>query len=181
MVRIAFIVFVSILSFKSNAQDKFFTKTGKIEFFSVAKLEDIEAVNKTVAVVLDAKTGDLQFSVLMKGFEFEKALMQEHFNSNYIESDKFPKATFKGTVDLKSIDLSKNGNYQSTARGILSMHGVEKNVEVPCTLIVNNGKISSTAVFNLLLSDYNIKIPGGVKNKVSNKIKISVSCLLEGL
>ena len=81
---------VAIVSFSSEAQDKFFTKTGKIEFSSKARMEDIEAKNKTVAAVLDSKTGAVQFSVLMKGFEFPKALMQEHFNENYIESDKYP-------------------------------------------------------------------------------------------
>ncbi len=181
MIRIAFIFFVSLISVALHAQDKFYTKTGKIEFFSEAKLEDIAAINKTVAVILDAKTGNLQFSVLMKGFEFEKALMQEHFNNNYIESDKFPQSTFKGKVDLNSVDLTQNGIYQSTAKGKLLLHGVEKEVSVPCKLTVKDGSISSSAEFSILLSDYKIKIPGGAKNKISNKIKIIVSCLLAPL
>ena len=79
----------------SQAQDRFFTKTGKINFYSKAPMEDIEAKNKTVTAVIDSKSGALQFAVQMKGFEFEKQLMQQHFNENYVESDKFPRAEFK--------------------------------------------------------------------------------------
>src|SRR5260221_14307137 len=82
----------------SNAQGKYYTKDGKISFFSATSVENISAVNKNVVCLLDSKTGDLQFAVLLKGFEFKKALMQEHFNSDYVESDKFPKSEFKGQI-----------------------------------------------------------------------------------
>src|SRR6478736_4188911 len=82
----------------ANAQDKFFTKSGKISFYSKAAIEDIEAVYKTTTVVMDIQTGEFQFSVPMKGFEFRKALMQEHFNENYIDSDMYPKSDFKGSI-----------------------------------------------------------------------------------
>jgi len=87
-----------------QAQDKYFTKNAKIDFFSSAPLEDIEGKNKTASAVLDIKTGSLHFSVLMQGFEFDKALMQEHFNENYLESDKFPKAEFKGSI-INDVDI----------------------------------------------------------------------------
>src|SRR5258705_13933804 len=80
------------------AQGKFYTKSGKISFFSSTSMEDISAINKSAVTLLDTKTGDLQFAALMKGFEFKKALMQEHFNKEYVESSKFPKAEFKGQV-----------------------------------------------------------------------------------
>ena len=83
----------------ASAQEKYFTKTGKIRFNCTGGVEKIEALNKGVTCVLDSKTGALQFAVLLKGFEFEKALMQEHFNENYVESVKFPKAIFKGKVE----------------------------------------------------------------------------------
>src|SRR4051812_42180218 len=98
-----------VLSTTLLAQDKFFTKNGKLSFYSKAPLEDIEATNNAVTAVLDAKSGDLQFAVLMKGFEFQKALMEEHFNENYAESDKFPKAVFKGVVmNNNAINYSKD-------------------------------------------------------------------------
>src|SRR5215210_8582560 len=97
------------------AQDKFFTKSGKISFYSKASLENIEAHNKTVTCVLDTKSGNLQFAVLMKAFEFEKALMQEHFNENYVESHKFPKAEFKGQLSNNSeVNYGKDGKYPVT-------------------------------------------------------------------
>src|SRR5687768_1772756 len=95
----------------SYAQERFFTKSGKVSFYSKAPLEDIEAHNKSVTAVLDTKTGNLQFALQMKGFEFEKALMEEHFNESYVESDKYPRADFKGQVlNNAAINYAKNGD-----------------------------------------------------------------------
>ena len=170
------------LSLSSQAQDKYFTKTGKIEFSSKASMEDIEAKNKTVAAILDTKTGAMQFSVLMKGFEFPKALMQEHFNENYIESDKYPRAEFKGTVtNNANIDYTKDGTYTAQVSGQLTIHGVTKNINTTGSFKVDGGKIDASAVFNVLVADYKIKIPSIVKDKVSNTIKVTVDCRLEPL
>jgi YceI-like domain. len=110
------LAFVALTGFLSaTAQDKYFTKSGKISFYSKSSLENIEAHNKSVTCVLDTKTGNLQFAILMKGFEFEKALMQEHFNENYVESHKFPKADFKGQVTNNAmINYAKDGSYPVT-------------------------------------------------------------------
>src|SRR5687768_1126030 len=94
------------------AQDKYYTKSGRIQFESKAPLEDIEAVNRSVTCVLDSKTGNVQFAVIMRGFEFKKALMQEHFNENYIESHKFPRAEFKGQLlNNNEINYAQDGVY----------------------------------------------------------------------
>ena len=165
-----------------NAQDRYFTKTGTIAFFSKASLEDIEAKNKTVTAVLDTKSGAVQFSVQMKGFEFEKKLMQEHFNENYMESGKYPKADFKGAVaNNSSVNYSKDGSYNVTVKGKMTIHGVTKDVEAPGTIKVSAGKIEATSTFNILLADYNISIPSVVKDKISNSIKITVDTKLEPL
>jgi len=175
---VGFLLFVTAL----NAQDRYFTKTGKIEFYSKAALEDIEAKNKTVTAVLDSKTGALQFSVQMKSFEFEKALMQQHFNENYVESDKFPKAEFKGTLtNNAAVNYKKNGTYPVTVKGKMTLHGVTKDVEAPGTIKVDGGKLEGKSTFNLQLSDYKISIPSVVKEKVSNNIKIVVETKLEPL
>src|SRR5437016_4448488 len=114
--------FIILLTVQIQAQ-VFYTKSGRINFYSKAPLEDIEASNKTADCVLNISTGSIMFSVLIKGFEFQKALMQEHFNENYMESNKFPRATFKGTiVNLSEIDLSKPGNYPVRVKGQLTMH-----------------------------------------------------------
>lgn len=163
-----------------NAQDRYFTKTGKIDFYSKAALEDIQAKNNTVTAVLDTKTGAVQFSVPMKGFEFEKKLMQEHFNENYVESGKYPKAEFKGSVNNNgAVNYSKDGTYNVTVKGKLTLHGVTKDVEAPGTVKVSGGKLDAASTFNIQLSDYNISIPAVVKDKVSNAIKINVSTQLE--
>lgn len=163
-----------------KAQDRYFTKTGTIEFYSKAALEDIEAKNKTVTAVLDGKSGAMQFSVPMKGFEFEKALMQEHFNENYVESNKYPRAEFKGAIANNSaVNYTKDGTYNVTVKGKLTLHGVTKDVEAPGTLKVDNGKIEGKSTFTIQLSDYNISIPSVVKDKISNSIKISVDTKLE--
>ncbi len=164
----------------AQAQSKYFTKTGKIEFFSKAPLEDIEARNKTVAAILDTQTGALQFSVLMKGFEFPKALMQEHFNENYVESDQYPKAEFKGSISNNAgIDYAKDGTYPVQVSGKLTIHGVTKDLNTTGTLKINSGTIDASSVFTVLASDYKIKIPAVVKDKVSNTIKVTVDCRLE--
>ena len=166
----------------SSAQGKYLTKTGKITFFSKAPMEDIEAKNKTVTAVIDAKTGAVQYAVQMKGFEFQKQMMQQHFNEKYVESDKFPKAEFKGIITNNSeIDYTKNGSYPAKVKGKLTIHGVTKDVETTGTVKVNDGKLDTNTSFDILLSDYDIKIPAIVKDKISNTIKITVDSNLEPL
>ena len=175
-------VILFLVTTSMYAQDKFFTKSGKLSFYSKAPLEDIEATNKSVTAVLDAKTGNLQFALLMKGFEFEKALMEEHFNENYVESDKFPKAEFKGQVVNNSvIDYNKDGEYTAKVKGVLSIHGQSKEVESIGKLIVKGGKLVTDAKFNIQLSDFKINIPALVKDKISNTVQIDVDCILEPL
>jgi polyisoprenoid-binding protein YceI len=166
----------------SFAQDKYFTKTGKVEFFSKASMEDIEAKNKTVTAVIDSKTGALQFAIQMKGFEFEKKLMQEHFNENYVESDKFPKSEFKGTITNNSeINYTKEGSYPAKVKGKLTIHGVTKDIETTGTIKVDGENLKAESSFDILLSDYNVKIPAVVKEKISNSIKITIDTKLEKL
>ena len=164
----------------AGAQDKYFTKTGKINFYSKAPLEDIEGKNKTVTAVIDSKSGAVQFAVQMKGFEFEKQLMQQHFNENYVESNKFPKGEFRGNITNNSeINYSKDGTYNAKVKGKMTIHGVTKDVESTGTVKVDGGKLDVNSNFNVLISDYNIKIPAVVKDKVSNTIRIEVDCKLD--
>lgn len=173
---------VLFVSASVMAQDKYFTKSGRIQFHSKSPMENIDADHKSVTCVLDTKSGNMQFAVLMKGFEFEKALMQEHFNENYVESHKFPKAEFRGQlVNNSEVNYSKDGTYPVRVKGTLTMHGETKEVETTGNLEVKGGKISAGAEFNILLSDYKIVIPKLVKDNVSNSVRIIVDCLLEPL
>lgn len=167
-----------------SAQDKYFTKTGKVTFdaTSPGSPEQVEAIHKSVLCVLDSKTGNMQFAVTMKGFEFERALMQEHFNENYIESDQFPKSEFKGIISNNSnVNYATNGEYKVSVKGKLTMHGITKDIETTGSLIIKNGKIAANSVFTVLLADYKITIPGLVADKVSKTAKIVVNCLLDPL
>jgi hypothetical protein len=163
---------------------KFFTKSGRIDFNATAPSspETIEAVNRTVTCVLDAATGQLQFAVLIKGFTFERALMQEHFNENYLESDKYPKAEFKGAITNNSaVNYAKDGDYTVTVKGKLTMHGETRDVESSGKISVKGGKISASANFNAVLGDYKVAVPALVSDKVSKTAKITVACTLEPL
>ncbi|TAL40816.1 MAG: YceI family protein [Chitinophagaceae bacterium] len=176
--------FIAVIAFTVNvhAQDKYFTKSGSISFQSKSPLEKIEAHNKSVTSVLDTKTGNFQFAVLMKGFEFEKALMQEHFNENYVESHKFPKAEFKGqVVNNNDINYTKDGSYTAKVKGKLTIHGETKDVETTGTVMVKGGKLLTSSIFNIQLSDYKVEIPKIVKENISNNVKIIVDCSLEPL
>jgi hypothetical protein len=174
---------ILLLSFTSgNAQEKYFTKSGKIVFSSKTSLENIEGRNKSVTCVLDTKSGNLQFAVLMKGFEFEKALMQEHFNENYVESHKFPKAEFKGQViNSSEIDFGKEGTYPAKVRGKLTIHGETKDIETNGKIVVKGDKIEAGADFNIQIADYNITVPSVVKDNISTTVTIAVNCSLEQL
>src|SRR5215211_3188968 len=141
------LVFTSSVSF---GQGKFYTKTGKISFFSKAPLEEIEGKNKTVTAVVDSKSGAIQFAVQMKGFEFQKQLMQQHFNENYVESNKYPKGEFKGSITNNAdINYSKDGSYTAKVKGKMTIHGVTKDVETTGTVKVNAGKLDIDAAFNI--------------------------------
>jgi polyisoprenoid-binding protein YceI len=178
-----FFTLCSILFFSvSQAQDKFYTKNAKIYFFSETPLEDIEAKNYSSVSVFDTKTGSLQFSLLIKGFEFRNEEMQEHFNEDYMESDKFPKSEFKGqVVNNAAVNYNKPGTYNVQVKGLLTIHGVTKEVQTNGTLKVDNDNVKANSVFNIALADYGIKIPKLVSDKIAKTIKITVDAKLDPL
>jgi polyisoprenoid-binding protein YceI len=171
-----------VLSAAVFSQDRIFTRKGAISFYSKAPLEDIEAHNNAAVSVLDKGTGAIEFSVLMKGFEFAKALMQEHFNENYVESDKYPKATFKGKItDISKVKFGADGSYTVPVTGQLTLHGVTKDLKATATIVVKGGAVSGTTGFTVSLEDYNIKIPAVVKDKVSKTVKVVVNSNYENM
>lgn len=166
---------VALLGTQLASAQTYVSRNAHVWFFSETPVENIEAHNHKAASILNAATGALTFKMNIKAFEFEKALMQEHFNENYMESDKYPSSDFKGTItNLSAVDFAKNGTYNVTVKGDLSIHGVKKAVTVPGTLTVKNGAVSTKAVFNVLLADYGVTIPAAVKNQISKTIQITV-------
>lgn len=166
----------------TSSGQKYYTKSGQISFdaTSSSSPEKIEGVNRSAICVVDSKTGNLQLAVLMKGFAFERALMEEHFNENYVESTKYPKAEFKGEIkDISKVDFTKDGTYTVKVKGQLSLHGVSNEVEAEGKIKVQGGKISAQTEFSVKLSDYKVSVPGLVADKVAKVAKINVTCSLE--
>ena len=134
-------------------------KETEISFFSKSTIEDIAAYNNSVKPVLNSATGDLLFKIPNTGFQFKSALMQEHFNETYMESDKFPFSTFEGKIN-EPIVCTKDGKYPITASGKLTIHGITKPINVPGTLTVKDNEIVLHSEFKVVMTDYDIEIPG---------------------
>lgn len=158
-----------------SAQNIYFTKTGQVNFYSSTPMENIEANNNKVTSIMDISSGNIEFSALIMAFQFQKALMQEHFNENYMESEKFPKATFKGKItNLDKINFKADGTYPAEVTGKMTMHGVTRDINTTGVFTVKGGKISMKSTFNVAPSDYEIEIPGVVKEKIAKEIKVEV-------
>lgn len=158
-----------------TAQDRYISKNGHIWFYGKTPLETIEAHNNQVASLIDIKKGEIAFNVIIKSFKFERALMEEHFNENYIESGKFPKSTFTGI--FQNFDLSnfaKNGKYNVNIEGDLTIHGVKKHITQTGTIEVKDGKILAKSKFFVKPEDYDIQIPSLVRDKIAAKMEINV-------
>jgi hypothetical protein len=182
MKKVFAIALMALMVSPALQAQKYFTRSGEVSFFSKTKMENIDALNSKVAAVLDASTGNIEFTVLIKSFIFEKALMQEHFNENYMESDTYPKATFKGKIDnLSAVKFGTDGSYNVKSTGDLNMHGVTKKITVDALVTVKGGKVSATSKFSVNPKDYNIAIPSVVQENISEKIDVSVSLSLEEL
>jgi polyisoprenoid-binding protein YceI len=163
-----------------QAQDKYMTKVGHIQFYSHAKMEDVKADNNEVTSVVNIKTGEMAFVVLMKSFKFKNALMEEHFNENYAESDKFPKAKFKGTIaGISGIDLTKPGKYEAAVEGDLEIHGVLKHITQKGTFEVKEGKIAANSIFTIALKDYGMTIESALSDKIAENVEVTVEMTYE--
>jgi len=158
------------------AQIKYLTKSGFISFYSHTPFEDIKADNNQVESIMDIGTGEVIFQVLMKSFKFDRALMEEHFNENYVESDKYPKAKFKGKItNLSSIDFKKDGTYNADIEGDMTIHNVTKPFKASGTFEIKDGKIVGSSKFQLDPKEYNIEIPSVVKTKFADKFDVTVN------
>ncbi len=159
---------------------KYFTKVGRIHFISEAPLEKIEASNHNALIIFDAASGKMECSVLIKGFQFDKALMQDHFNENYMESHKYPKGIFKGSIlNMNEIHLQKDGTYTANVKGELTLHGVTKPFITSGQIQVKSGKISASSTFDILVADFDIQIPKVVKENISKTVQIVISADLQ--
>ncbi len=163
---------------------RIFTKSAKVSFDATSNksLEEVEAHTSTGTIVIDAATGAIEAAVLMKSFQFKKALMGEHFNENYVESTKYPKATFKGKiVDTSKVNFKQDGTYNINVSGDMTMHGVTKPVTAPATITVKGGKVNAQTNFSVTLADYKIAIPSLVADKVAKVAKVTFGGNLDAM
>jgi polyisoprenoid-binding protein YceI len=148
-------------------------KMGKIHFFSSTPMENIEAKSQTASSILNSKTDSVLFLVVISSFEFPNALMQEHFNENYMESNLYPKAMFRGKMK-EDIDFTKDGEYTCTAAGNLTLHGISKPYTVTGKFTVKGGEVRLVAKFNIKLADHDVKVPKLVTEKIAQEIATDV-------
>jgi hypothetical protein len=150
------------------------TRSGFIGFYSKTALEDIRGENNQVFAVIDAGKKNLAFAALLNGFIFPKELMQVHFNENYVESDRYPKATFSGAY-TGDVALDRDGVYKVVVKGSLTLHNVTRTIETPATLEVKGGHLLGVTEFKLKPEDFNIGIPSVVRDKIDKEIRVKVN------
>jgi hypothetical protein len=173
-------ILLAIFFASSSFAQKYFTRNGHVWFFSTTPMENIEAHTHQATSILDISTGDIAFSMMIKGFKFEKALMEEHFNEKYLHSDKFPKSTFEGKiVNADKVDLTKEGIHKVKVAGKLTIHGVTKDAEAEGTMEVKDGKIIGKSKFPVTLADYNVTIPSVVKDNIAKVVDVHVDMVYE--
>ena len=151
---------------------KYSAEKAFVSFFSDAVIEDITAENTKVSTIFNSTTGDIVYSVPIKDFKFAKSLMEEHFNEKYMESEKFPKATFQGKV--VGFDMSKGGSQEVRAQGKLTVHGVTHDIDVPGTFEVTGKKIVMKSKFMVKVADYEITIPQLMFQNIAEQVEVTI-------
>lgn len=164
------------LSYTASAQI-FSTANGKVDFYSKTPVEDIEAHTNTAVTLLNTKTGELVMKIVNTSFNFPNKLMQEHFNEKYMESEKFPNSTFSGKIN-ETIDFTKDGTYDVTVTGKLTIHGVEQVRTIAGKIIIKNGTIQLLSDFKVKNADHKVQIPELVVAKIAEELSVHVDALL---
>lgn len=180
MKKVLFSILLVATTMSVLAQEKkYSTKSGVIKFFSNSPLEKIEGVNSQTTCLLSEKTGQIGFLMLIKGFKFDNSLMQDHFNENYMESSKFPKADFKGTItNIATVNFAKDGSYPVNVDGNLTIHGVTKKVNTKGTIEVKDGKVAVKSTFGVKIKEYGIT-GKYIGEKIANEVEVTVACKLD--
>jgi hypothetical protein len=175
----SFILMLSLVAFQSVHSQKYMTQNGTISFFSETPVENIEAVNNQVSSVIDMASGNMAFSLLMKAFTFEKALMQEHFNEKYVETEKYPKSTFKGQIESFPTLSFNNGPVEVKVKGTLTLHGESKEITTDGTIELKGDKLVVVSSFEVKVADFKIKIPSTVEDNIAKTIEVKVNAEYE--
>jgi hypothetical protein len=174
MLKKLFILILVGASVGAFAQGKFITKNAYISFYSSTPMEDILGESNEAVTILNSETGEIAFQSLMTTFHFKRALMEEHFNENYMESTKFPKAKFTGKIEGFNKTMLSAPVSDIKVTGVLSVHGVDKTITIPAKLGLENGKLEGTTKFKVTPEDYGILIPSLVREKIGKEMEITV-------
>lgn len=167
-----------ILTFTGFSQNIYTATSGEIKFFSEAPVENIEAHNSQVKSIINFDNKELAFIVPIIGFKFEKELMEEHFNENYMESDKYKTAQFKGSFD-GDLDLKKDGTYPVIAKGTLNIHGVDQEREFSGEMTVKGNSVNLKCEFPVKLKDHKIDTPKMVIKNIAEEVNVKVNTNFE--
>lgn len=167
------VLFLTVVSLSLHAQDVYKCSSCEVSFFSATAMEDIDAHNKDLSSFIKPSTNDVVFVIPVRNFNFGNALMQEHFNEKYMESDKYPNATFQGKLN-ETVDFTKDACYKVSATGTMKMHGVEKTITTPGTITVKQGEVRLEAEFKVALKDYNIEVPKLVVAKIAEEVDVKI-------
>lgn len=178
MKKLLFTIFTVVAHITLTHAQLVSTASGGISFFSQTPVENIEAKSQKTLSVLNINTREMAFSVDNESFEFPNKLMQEHFNEKYIESEKYPKSTFKGKIN-EAVDLTKDGEYKITVTGKLNIHGVELPRTITGTILVKDGTVTLKSEFNVKIADHKIEIPSLVVKQIAEEIKVTVDAKLQ--
>ena len=173
------LISLTFFSFLSFSQEKYISRNGQIQFIASTPLETIDPVNNHVSCILDTENGKIVFQLKMISFKFEKALMEEHFNEKYVESDKFPKSTFVGQIQNWD-NFTWNGIEQDVVvKGKITIHGIEKEIIAKGVIEASKSTISLSSSFDIIILDFGIKIPRFVRDKISETVKVEVNLTLK--
>lgn len=172
IIKIIIPIFLLLGLANSFAQTLFGTSTGEVSFYSDTPLETIEALNKKTGCIINSTSRELAVQMRITDFDFPNKLMQEHFNENYLESEKYPTASFKGKIK-EDVDLSKSGNYAVTAEGTMTMHGVTKAMSVKGTIVTSGNEMKLDFKFPVRTEDFQIEVPSLVVTKIAEVIDVT--------
>jgi polyisoprenoid-binding protein YceI len=176
MKKIVFLFALALVFYNSEAQNRFFTKDAKINFNSSTPVEDIVAESNQATTLIDIDNNDVAFSVLTTSFKFRRALMEEHFNENYIESPKFPKAKFSGKI-ITPVDWKIEKQVVADVKGNLTLHGVTREVTLKALITPGKGKIIASAEFKITPEQFEIPIPSAVRDKIAKEVTIKIEAV----
>jgi len=173
MKKIIGVIAVAFIMAQTAKAQMYTFSNGSVSFFSKTKMEDIDARNTAPNVLLQIKEKKIAFIAQNIGFKFQSKLMEEHYNEKYVETEKYPLATFQGKIN-EDIDLTKDGVYAVNVTGTFTLHGVPKERTIPGTITVKNGEINVKSVFTVMCADHKIIIPSLVGAKVSENVDVTV-------